>query len=202
MLTKMTLLRHGEPQNAHLLLGRTNPQLTAKGFEQMKARCSNAQYNRVITSPLIRCADFATQYSAQNNTPLVIENRLQELDFGEWDGVALAELWQMPTKAFETYWHQPWHHIPPGGESTNALLHRVSQLIHELSIRFTGEHILMITHSGVIRVILSWLLQGLQQGNAHLSRVELQHGASLSIGVFIDDEGTQWPQLIGLNNSP
>ncbi|MGB6137321.1 MAG: histidine phosphatase family protein [Shewanella sp.] len=201
MLTQFTVVRHGEPQNADLLLGRTNPPLTEKGIVQMFARCHLGTYHRVISSPLSRCADFANQYSADKNMPLVIDDRLQELDFGQWDGMALSELWQLPNQQFERFWLQPWFHIPPGGESTTSLLNRTTQLIDELCNRFSGEHLLLVTHSGVIRVLLSWLLQGAQNGNAHLSRVEVKHGASLSMSVFVDEQGHGWPQLLSLNNS-
>ncbi|WP_028112438.1 histidine phosphatase family protein [Ferrimonas kyonanensis] len=200
--TEFHLVRHGQPQDAERLLGRSDPELTELGWRQWQSSCAPLTWQQLYSSPLRRCAEFGQQLARQRHCSLQLDDRLQELDFGEWDGQALAQLWQRPEGDFEAYWQQPWQQVPPGGESTDALLQRVTGLLAELAERHRGETVLLLTHSGVIRVLLSWLLGGQQQGNAHLSRVALGHAARLHIQIYIDEQGLHWPQLMGLFPAP
>jgi alpha-ribazole phosphatase len=201
MLTQFILVRHGEPEDSHCLLGRTNPPLTAKGVQQLKQVCMNINIDQIVSSPLKRCADFSLWFSQQKQCPLLVDDRLQEMNFGCWDGLSLSHLWQLPSGEFERFWQQPWQFSPPEGETTQQVLARVAQLLIELARRHPGEKLLLFTHSGVMRIVLCWLLNSKEQGNAHLSRVELNYGAQITMSLYQDDEGQLWPQMLGFTNS-
>jgi broad specificity phosphatase PhoE len=197
--TQFTLLRHGLPKQADSLLGRTNPPLTAKGWQQMQRSSAGLTFDVIISSPLSRCHAYAQHLAQQNNSPLIVDSDWQELDFGDWDGQPISTLWD-DQHGYGEYWQAPFELTPPNGETTTELLQRLTRSIERLSREYAGQRILIVSHSGVMRMLLAWLLNSTQQGNPHLSRVQLEHAALLQFNTYIDEADTLWPQLQGLNN--
>lgn len=197
--THFTLLRHGLPEQADCLLGRTDPELTEKGWQQMQRSSAQLTYDIIISSPLTRCSAFASQLANLNNCPFELDHNWQEINFGLWDGQKIDKLWS-EQHGYEQYWQAPFIHTPPMGESSAALITRLTHTIETLSRQYQGKQILIITHSGVMRMLLAWLLNGTHQGNAHLSRVKLDHAAILQFSTHIDENDTLWPQLQGFSN--
>lgn len=198
--THFTLLRHGLPKKADCLLGRTNPPLTTKGWVQMEQSCSDLTFDLMISSPLDRCQTYAKYLALQHKCELKIVNDWQELDFGDWDGHPIAELWADPQQAYGKYWHAPFESTPPNGESTNDFIHRLTTSINHLSREHCGKRILIVCHSGVMRMVLAWLLDSVDKGNPHLSRVQLEHAAVMKFNTYIDSDDRLWPQLQSLSN--
>ncbi|QIZ76268.1 histidine phosphatase family protein [Ferrimonas lipolytica] len=197
--TYFTLIRHGKPDDCDRLLGRSDPELTDAGWQMMAHASAGLEAEQIISSPRKRCSAFARHFASSQQLPLQIDDNWQELDFGDWDGELLQRLWQQPE--FNQYWQQPFDNCPPNGESTQQLLQRVSAAITDLSNRYPGQRLLIFTHSGVIRLVLWWLLNGQHSGNAHLSQVHLSHAAKLDFTTFKDENQKLWPQLAGLQQS-
>lgn len=206
--THFTLLRHGLPEQADCLLGRTNPPLTEKGWQQMQASSEALKFDLIVSSPLLRCRDYAEQLARKSQCQLILEDDWQELDFGRWDGKLISELWNEPSQeisqriapSYSQFWNAPFQHTPPDGESCEALLHRLTSSIEKLSRAYPGKHLLIVSHSGVMRMVLAWLLNSRHTGNAHLSQVQLDHAALLHFNTYIDEADTLWPQLQGFHN--
>ena len=53
------LIRHGEPEGGRRYRGATDDPLTAAGWRQMEAAVAGLSWQRIYSSPLVRCADFA-----------------------------------------------------------------------------------------------------------------------------------------------
>ncbi|MGL4187161.1 MAG: histidine phosphatase family protein, partial [Thiotrichaceae bacterium] len=193
--TQFMLLRHGLPELAERLLGRTDPRLTEQGWQQMHASTAALDVDVIISSPLLRCYDFAKQMAQVKGINLVTNDAWQELDFGDWDGRLVAELWADEQHAYRQFWHEPFNHSPPQGESSASLLARVSHSITLLSQQYRGRRLLIVTHSGVMRMVLAWLLDSKQQGNSHLSCIQLEHAALLHFTTYLDEDALLWPQL-------
>ena len=198
--THFMLLRHGLPHQARHLLGRSDPGLTSKGWHQMQRSAATLNFDVIFSSPLRRCNDFAQKIATEQKKTLVTSSAWQELNFGLWDGKTIASLWADEHQGYSQYWHDPFNHTPPEGETTAALLARITSSIEQLSQQYSGKRILVVTHSGVMRMTLAWLLNSVQQGNPHLSRMQLDHAAILLFNTYRDDENQLWPQLQGLMN--
>ncbi|MBY6096792.1 histidine phosphatase family protein [Ferrimonas balearica] len=199
MTTRLTLLRHGLPEQADRLLGRTDPVLTTTGWQQLRESVSEMAFDAIESSPRQRCCQFAGQLAQQRQLPVRVDDAWAELDFGQWDGVPLSELWRLP--GFIAYQDEPFDHTPPGGESMTHLRQRVLTAIERIALTHPNQHLLVVTHSGVIRALLGWLL-GQHQGNAHLRRVRLDHAAQLSLELYLDERHRLWPRLCGLTPGP
>ncbi|MGS0681599.1 histidine phosphatase family protein [Shewanella sp. 125m-7] len=198
--THFSVLRHGLPEQADCLLGHTNVPLTEKGWQQMQSSIDALKFDLIISSPLLRCSAYARQLAQERHCELTLDDTWQELDFGRWDGKAIAELWQDNKPSYSQFWNAPFEHTPPDGESTLSLLQRVTSSIEKLSHTYSGKRLLIISHSGVMRIILAWLLNSGRQGNPHLSRIQLDHAALLHFNTYIDEADLLWPQLQGLHN--
>lgn len=94
-----------------------------------------------------------------------VDPRLDEMDFGAWEGQAWSAL---PTGAFDAWMADFAHHRVGGGESVAQLLARVAQALAALAdparTPAPGEdaavHALWITHAGVIRAVHYLLAEG------------------------------------------
>src|SRR6187401_779020 len=92
-VTTIDLLRHGACQGGEIYRGRTDVQLSGEGWQQMeRAVRAPADWQRIVTSPLLRCREFAEHCARRFSLPLQLENALQELDFGEWEGRLVQEI--------------------------------------------------------------------------------------------------------------
>ena len=101
----------------------------------------------VWTSPACRCRQVAAAIGAYR-----VDDRLQELDFGQWEGM----LWDdVPRAALDRWAADPAGFAPPGGESGVALVARVTAFCRALP---PGDHVI-VTHGGPLKV-LAPLLRG------------------------------------------
>lgn len=114
------------------------------------------RYQRIISSPLRRCSEFAAELATRHALPLIIDEQLSELDFGLWEGCAVDDLLQQPgtASALQRFWDDPWTHAPPQGETLAAFESRVLAAWNKLSSDNAVTDSLMITHAGVIRLLI------------------------------------------------
>lgn len=153
------LLRHGEVEGGPRFRGTLDDQLTPEGLAQMwSALDGSPGWDRVYTSPLARCASFADAFARRHNLPLEREKRLREIHFGEWEGRSAAEIHAGDPDRLGRFWHDPERHPPPGGETLAAFRARVLEAWFEILQRHDGRRILIVSHGGVIRILLCHLL--------------------------------------------
>ena len=89
-----------------------------------------------------------------NLTNVSKDNRLFEIDFGDWEGI----LWDDINKNELDLWMDKFvTNPPPNGESFNQMFTRVSNLIDMLRNKKVDK-VLIITHAGVIRCFFAHLL--------------------------------------------
>ncbi|MFZ1575107.1 MAG: alpha-ribazole phosphatase family protein [Chromatiaceae bacterium] len=163
---RLDLLRHGETLGGTRFRGRLDDPLTERGLEQMWAAVGPGdgdgegirEWDGIVTSPLARCADFARALSQGQGIPLSLDPRLAELDFGDWEGQTAADLMATDAEALGRFWTDPVAHPPPGGEPLLAFQGRVLTAWDELLRQDRGDRTLVISHGGVIRVILCQVL--------------------------------------------
>lgn len=157
---RISLLRHGETLAGSVYLGRTDARLSERGYSQMAEALRDApRYHAVLSSPLARCAAFAKDYAQQHGLPLQYDARFQEMDFGVWDGRSAAQIAAAEPGALEDFWRDPVAFTPPEAEPLLSFQARVLAAWQELPARYFGRHVLLVTHGGVMRVILCHLQQ-------------------------------------------
>lgn len=168
------LLRHGEVEGGDCFRGHQDDPLSPTGFDQMWTSVNDAQsWDRVISSPLKRCAEFADQISQQQAIPLEFDNDLMEMYFGEWEGRTAAELMQACPEQLSQFWQDPDQHPPPGGERLSIFEARVLRARDSILSQTGQQRILIVTHGGVIRVLLC---HDQQRPMTELLDIEVKHG--------------------------
>lgn len=151
----LLLARHGETADnaARRFQGARNPPLNTRGFEQAMAlaeRLRDEEVAALWASPLLRAAQTADVVSSVIGLPVVLDDRLREIDVGDWAGRSYAEVlleqpgelqrWAAGDLAFRF----------PGGESLAEQSDRVVAALEE--IRAGAVPALVVCHGGVIRV--------------------------------------------------
>lgn len=160
-ITRIDVIRHGEPEGGDVFRGRINPRLTAQGrwqFEQRVAR-TDQPWQRIISSPLDRCRESAEALAGELQLPLTIDERWVEIDFGEWENRPVAEILQDQGDDARRLWDDPLNFRAPGGESVGELQARVIAAWQALLEQYEGEHLLVVCHGGVMRALAQHLIQ-------------------------------------------
>lgn len=193
--TVIDLLRHGEPVGGRRYRGQIDDPLSERGWQQMWHSVSaGAPWETIITSPLLRCSEFAEKLSEQLALPLSFDDRFKEVGFGEWEGQTGEMLRQQDDQILNRFYHDPITHRPRGAEPLERFSLRVDQALQEAIEQHPGKHILVVAHAGVIRSALSLTL-GLPIGNMY--RLSISN-ASLSRIVF---EGGKPPTVAFVGKS-
>lgn len=181
MTLHLDLLRHGETELGGGLRGSLDDALTDRGWQQMRAAVvDRGPWDRVVSSPLQRCAQFAAEFAAWLEVPLSLEKDLQELHFGAWEGQSTAALMQTDAEGLGLFWNDPYTFTPPEGEPVSAFSERVLGAVSRLHQAYAGERVLLISHGGVMRLLLA-RARGLPR--EQLLSVEVGHGGLFSLQV-------------------
>ncbi len=158
--THFDLLRHGECEGGAIFRGRTDSCLLEKGMAKMmeQAQRCNTAWDAIISSPLSRCKAFAQSWSEQKKIPLVFDERLIELNFGEWEGLSVDRVVNDDAVRFDAWQQRPDKNSPPFGESLESLCHRIAEFFHDTEKQWDGKKVLIVTHGGVLRAAMLNLL--------------------------------------------
>ncbi|MBO2673795.1 histidine phosphatase family protein [Shewanella algae] len=232
------LLRHGECEGGEIIRGRSDVALSDEGKAQMwrswraissalEQLPSPPESLALLSSPAQRCQAFAAELKADMPdyfpAPLQQHDWLWELDFGDWDGMKVASVYQQHSEAAEAFWRDPVANTPPGGESLPAFRSRVLDGWQTMVQRWFAREVsssessvsgdsgskgsgssasadaaLILTHSGVIRLLLAEiLLPGQIPPAAVFNALELPYAAWVRITLYASrdasgESGQEW----------
>jgi alpha-ribazole phosphatase len=183
-VTLVGLLRHGEVAGGARYRGRTDDPLTPGGWMQMHDAVEGlCEWDLVISSPLQRCAAFAGEFARAQGVPVCLDAGLAEIDFGEWEGCSAEQLMRESPDALGDFWRDPLNHPPPGGESLGRFKTRVVAAWDTFCRIHAGKRILIVTHGGVIRMLLSHLQA---RPLDRIMEIEVKHAALFGLQVSED----------------
>lgn len=186
--TNVFLLRHGKVSGLPALYGHTDISISDETNNTIFAELNIFQKNstnkitHVISSPLQRCQQVAQQFSMHNNLPISIEAGFKEMYFGELDGRSFdnirdsknsKETWHQ----LEQFWHNPSENPLPKAEHLSDFYLRVSAAWQQLLAQHSGHNILLVCHGGVIRMILSLLLNIEHSNQALFSQLTIKNSS-------------------------
>lgn len=187
MTLRLELLRHGETERGGGFRGRLDDALTETGWAQMRGALGDeCRWSALVSSPLQRCAAFAEELAVRHGLPLGFEPGLQELDFGEWEGISPAKLMESDPVALERFWTDPYTFPPPGGEAMGDFESRVFAALERVYRAHAGSSVLVVTHGGVMR-LFGALASGLPA--KRLLEVVVAHGERMALDVTRTGDG-------------
>lgn len=161
MTTLVTVMRHGAVDGpANVLRGSSDTPLSDTGWKQMRAACAalNAPVTAIASSPLARCSAFAQELAARHALPLSLHHDLREIDFGDWENLTPDAAQTATPELFAKFQTSPEGASPPEGEPFDAFKQRVLAAFEACLAQSRGGHLLMVTHAGVMRVLLASLM--------------------------------------------
>jgi alpha-ribazole phosphatase len=183
MTLHLDLLRHGETEIGGFR-GSLDDALTERGWAQLQAAVAERSgWDRIVSSPLQRCARFAQVLAEQRGLPLSFDADLQELHFGAWEGLSAAQLMQTDETGLGLFWNDPYAFTPPDGEPMLDFSARIHAALRRLHLQYPGERLLLVVHGGVMRLLLAEA-RGLPR--EQLLQVEVAHAALFSVVVAAD----------------
>lgn len=152
------MIRHGETPwtVAGRYQGLTDVPLSRRGIRQAKAlaRALKAEQPAFLyTSTLRRARDTARFIGAKIGAREIVDPRLNELDFGRWEGISHRRLARAGGDQFRR-WREGKLKRPPGGESVVSLARRAGQFLEEITRRHSGDTVLVVAHGGPIKMML------------------------------------------------
>ena len=220
--TEITLFRHVKVAGANALYGQTdveaNIEQNNQAFDGFVSASPDTlfveeqdageqekllqRFDFILTSPLQRRKLLAKRLSESSNIPCIELPGFQEMNFGDYDGLAFESLggtfletenkgemdieskggidgknWQV----LEKFWQDPANNTLPNAESLLAFKQRIEKNWQQLLTQYQGKKLLLVTHGGVIRMILAHILpldwqhpslyQSLKISNASLTKI-------------------------------
>ena len=156
----LILRRHGRStaNSAGILAGRSaGVDVDATGAEQAATlvdRLAGCRIARIVSSPLLRCRSTVAPLAASLGLAVTIDERLAEVDYGDWTGRPLSELAQEPL--WRTVQTHPSAAVFPNGEALAAVSARAVAAARAHAA-VTGEigAVLICSHGDVIASILA-----------------------------------------------
>lgn len=172
---EILLIRHPEPLGAKgICYGRSDLELMS-GWEQKTAALASRismPVDSIFSSPARRCIqpayflyekllsslnDSVEGESGNTKKPCFVVNKsLWEFDFGLWENRPWSEI---PRSQIDAWADSPLSYQIPGAESFPAFRERILDWFLTLVSSDKGEQVIIMTHGGVIKQILSYSLQ-------------------------------------------
>ena len=184
--TVLWLLRHPEPEASARgrCYGSLDVALSRDGIRQAHSLAdalAQKAFAAIYTSPRQRCSHAAQILGAGRTCPVEIVPALRELDFGELEGRPYHEIAAMYPDVYQQWMERPTETQFPGGERFPEMYARVIAATRKLRSRHNGQTIALVTHGGVIRIILADAL-GMEAAN--IFRIGQRYSAINAVRYF------------------
>lgn len=157
--TTLDLLRHGQLDTPGIFCASATAPLSKTGMNNLFKTTESGSWDIIISSPQRRCREFAEKLAEQKQCELVINKQFKEMNFGDWVDIKSETLWRENNEQYQQLWQTPDDFIAPNGESMQTFYHRVKSALDITLKTYQNQSILLITHGGVIRTILSHALE-------------------------------------------
>ena len=158
-MSHLVFVRHGQTDANRngVLLGRLDPPLNDAGREQaavVAARVALLAPARIVASPLVRAMETAEIVGVACGLSVGVDARLIEVDYGEYDGLPLAEL----PSDLVWKWRNDAEFAPPGGESLASVGKRMGEYTSAVLDSLADGPVVAVSHVSPIKAAVLWAL--------------------------------------------
>ncbi len=166
-MTDFLLIRHGETAwNRELRFqGQLDVPLNDMGFEQaqrLKIRMVQALAEwqtqgrvptRLISSDLLRAQQTAQPVAEALGHTCILNSGLREQCYGMFEGMRSLDIQAQHPEAWQRWLAFDADVAVEGAETTRAFHDRVIATLRELAQQYVGEHVVVVTHGGVLDMV-------------------------------------------------
>jgi len=180
VITTLYLIRHGETEGGEVrrYKGSIDVPLSANGIDQMRRVSQRIAADTILkalySSDLVRAKKSAEIIGEPHGLRAEVIPGLRERSFGIWEGMSFDEIREKHPLEFEAWAGNPLEFSPMGGETTLEVSARCMEALNSLLNDHRGEPIAVVSHGGIIRIILCHML-GMPLGN--IFRIDQDYGA-------------------------
>lgn len=156
MTQRLLLLRHGQTEASARGIyssGATLP-LTRKGRAQADRaaeRLRGSGVDAIRSSPFDRARDTAEAVARAVELPVVLDERLREIDYGPFEGLTRAQA-ELRFSGYKVWREHPFEAHPPGMEALADALARARAAAGDALA--TSRCPLLVAHQGTLRLVL------------------------------------------------
>ena len=195
---RLLLIRHGEPEASARgrCYGKLAIGLSANGRAQMARlgeALASASIDAFYASPRRRALESVEtvieRVIERVKVKPIVEPRLEEIDFGELEGLTYDEAAERYPRIYEEWMRAPTEVHFPGGESFTEMRQRVLQAVSEIRESRKEQTVAIVSHGGVNRIVLA---QALGLAPPMIFRMEQSYA-----GVSVIDEIDEIDELDG-----
>ena len=203
-MTRLLLVRHAPvATTGKVLYGReAGHHITEDGraaARRLGGRLSGVDLRAVYCSPLERTVETAALLGSPHSLSPVVEEQLIEVDYGEWTGQELAELYKLAE--WKTVVRRPSRMRFPGGESLAEAQLRAARVCEKLAGLHPEGAVALVTHADIIRLVLGFylgqsldLLSRLTVAPTSVSVVDISKKGTVTVtAVNTDGNPGTWP---------
>ena len=163
MTSRIWLVRHGEPAGVRgRCYGKLDIGLSAAGRTQMEraAECLKAKsFEAIYASQRVRTMESARIVAGFHDCDCHEDAGLCEIDFGEFEGLTYDEIAVRYPAIYRQWMEAPTEVQFPHGENFATMRVRVLRAFEAIRQRHEGATVAIVTHGGVIRIVLAWALE-------------------------------------------
>jgi alpha-ribazole phosphatase len=151
------LIRHTRPDlPSGICYGRLDVGLPANfETEADLVQSRLAVTGQLVTSEAQRCRRLAAHLAAAKSSHVIIDDRLRELDFGQWEGLRWEDI---PRAQTDAWTKDIWNHAAPDGETYAAMYARVGAAWESL-VLIQEETVVIVGHAGPLRALITIALE-------------------------------------------
>ncbi|MBD5429595.1 histidine phosphatase family protein [Lactobacillus sp.] len=162
---EVVILRHGttDLNKAAMIQGSSvDPSLSDEGREYAQKAAKNfdaSEFDAVYASPLKRAQETARIFVG-NEVPIITDKRLEELDYGSWDGKSTHDLKKKYPDAFDAQGltTDGMYKYADNIETRKHFEKRLAEIFEELYQKHPDKKILVVCHGVVARMICAHYL--------------------------------------------
>jgi broad specificity phosphatase PhoE len=162
----LLFIRHAETNLAGTFCGHSDPPINARGeiqIDELIVRLKSESFDAIYASDLQRAVDTATSLAQAFAVPCTTTPNLREIYFGEWEGMTWTDI-ENRDADYARRWIEASPHLPaPQGETFAAFESRILQEVDRLRCIATDKRLAVVTHGGVMRMVLRNLMNYTEQ---------------------------------------
>lgn len=145
---EILFIRHGQTDwnVKKKVQGKANIPLNEKGIKQAndtKILLKDENIDLILCSPLTRAIQTAKIINHNRNLPILLDERLSERDFGEFEGMPYTNF------DFEAFWIYQQNISYQKAENIRSFFKRVYDFLDELPLKYQNKRILLVAHGGI-----------------------------------------------------
>ena len=157
-MTTIYMIRHGESQanEINAFLGHGDLDLTALGEKQAELTAeylSSIPVDKIYSSDLKRAYRTAQVTAKLRGMDIEKDERLREIDAGEWDKVPFHDILKKDTERFTQWLNDIGNACPVGGESVEHLSDRILCAITDICEKNEGKVVFIFSHATPVRAM-------------------------------------------------